>query len=179
MYREFSAALLTGLFVAGSAFCSAASDLHDRELSSVEREVVSLADAMPAEKYDFAPSSGSFNGVRPFRLQMTHLATVIYEVSAGILGEKMPVDAGKNENGSEALKTKDDVVQYLKAAFTYGHKAMHSLTDENVMGMVDSPFGKKASRAYLADITIWHSYDHYGQSVVYARMSGIVPPASR
>ena len=147
--------------------------------SSVEKEVVSLAEAMPADKYDFAPTGGSFSSVRTFRLQMTHLATVIYEVSAGILGEKMPVDAGKNENGADALKTKDDVVQYLKAAFTYGHKAMHAINDQNVMGLVDSPFGKKASRASLADITVWHSYDHYGQSVVYARMSGIVPPASR
>ena len=26
---------------------------------------------------------------------------------------------------------------------------------------------------------VWHSFDHYGQMVVYARMNGIVPPASR
>jgi hypothetical protein len=25
----------------------------------------------------------------------------------------------------------------------------------------------------------FHSYDHYGQLVVYARMNGVTPPASR
>jgi len=26
---------------------------------------------------------------------------------------------------------------------------------------------------------VWHSFDHYGQMAVYARMNGVVPPASR
>jgi hypothetical protein len=31
----------------------------------------------------------------------------------------------------------------------------------------------------MATVTVWHSFDHYGQMVVYARMNGIIPPASR
>ena len=179
MGNKWSIAFLSGLLTVGSAFGGSMSQLHDKELSNLEKEVVPLAEAMPADKYDFAPANGTFSGVRTFRLQITHLATVIYEMSSAILEEKMQVDVGKSENGPDALKTKEDAVKYLKDAFTYAHKAMNSITDENVTASVASPFGGKATRASLADIAIWHSYDHYGQSVVYARMNGIVPPASR
>jgi len=153
--------------------------MYDRQLSMVEREVVSLAEAMPSDKYEFAPSAGDFKGVRTFGQQMSHIATVIYEVSAGVLGEKSPVDSGKSENGPETLKTKEAIVKYLKEAFAYGHKAMSSLTDQNFTELVASPFGDKSPRGSLANITLWHTFDHYGQAVVYARMNRIVPPASR
>jgi uncharacterized damage-inducible protein DinB len=167
-----------GVFAAETGHASMA-QMYDRELSMVEREVVSLAEAMPADKYEFAPSNGDFKGVRTFGQQMSHIATVIYEVSAGVLGEKSPVDAGKSENGPASLKTKDAIVKYLKDAFSYAHKAMNSLTDKNFTELVASPFGDKSPRGSLANGNVWHTFDHYGQAVVYARMNGIVPPASR
>ena len=174
------------LVTACSAFTLMAADtgngtmaqIHDKVLSDIEGEVVPLAEAMPAEKYDFAPTTGQFSGVRTFRLQMTHIATVIYEVASGVLGEKCPVDQGKNENGAESLNSKDAVVKYLKDAFAYAHRAMNSLTDRNFTENVDKPFGKMP-RGAVAEIAVWHTYDHYGQAVVYLRMNGIVPPASR
>ncbi len=87
---------------------------------------------------------------------------------------------GKNENGAESLKSKEEIVKYLKDSFTYAHKAMASLTNENYTAQVKSPFGEgQSTRAELAPIPVWHSFDHYGQAVVYARLNGIVPPASR
>ena len=85
-----------GVFAADTEHASMG-PMYDRELSMVEREVVSLAEAMPSDKYGFAPTHGDFKGVRTFGQQMSHIATVIYEVSAGVLGEKSPVDAGKSE----------------------------------------------------------------------------------
>jgi len=167
-----------GVFAADTGRASMA-HMYDRQLSMVEREVVSLAEAMPSDKYEFAPTAGDFKDVRTFAQQMSHLATVIYEVSAGVLGEKSPIDGGKSENGPASLKTKDATVKYLKDAFGYGHKAMNSLTDQNFTELVASPFGDKSPRGSLANVTLWHTFDHYGQAVVYARMNGIVPPASR
>ncbi|MGI9072783.1 MAG: DinB family protein [Bryobacteraceae bacterium] len=167
-----------GVFAADTGRASMA-QMYDRELSMVEREVVSLAEAMPSDKYGFTPTNGDFKGVRTFGQQFSHIATVIYEVSAGVLGEKSPVDAGKSENGPESLKTKDAIVKYLKDAFAYGHKAMNSLTDQNFRELVASPFGDKSPRGSLANVNLWHTFDHYGQAVVYARMNRIVPPASR
>ena len=155
------------------------SQMYAKQLSQVEREVVSLAEAMPADKYDFAPTAGEFKGVRTFGQQLSHIATVNYEVGAGMLGEKNPVETGKHENGSDSLKTKESIVKYLKDSFAYAHKAVDTLTAQNVTEIVPTPFGDKEPRGELADITLWHTFDHYGQAVVYARMNGIIPPASR
>lgn len=170
------------LGVAGAAERGAppVSKIFDQQLTSLEHEIVPLAEAMPADKYDFAPTHGEFHGVRTFGQQASHVAAVIYMVSAAALEQPNPSETGKGENGPESLQTKDDIVKYLKDAFAYGHKAMGTLTEQNLTQMVKSAFGEsKAPRVAMAEIAVWHSFDHYGQMVVYARMNGIVPPASR
>lgn len=168
-----------GLYAADSGKVSI-SKMEDRSLSGMEREWVSLAEAMPADKYSFAPTNGTFNGVRTFEQQVGHVGAVLYIVSSGVLGQKPPAEAGGGENGPASLKAKDDYVKYLKGAFAYAHKAMDSLTDSNFTDLVPSPFGEGTMpRGMLAQMTVSHSMDHYGQSVVYARMNNVVPPASR
>ena len=135
---------------------------------------------MPADKYGFAPKEGAFEGARTFQQQMSHIATVLYMVGASMQGEKMPVAAGTNENGDAAvLASKDATVKYLKDSFAYCHKALQKFTSADQSG--PSPFGGKTPMPYagMASIMLWHSFDHYGQSVVYLRMNGIIPPASR
>lgn len=156
------------------------SKIFDGQLSRVERDVVPLAEAMPADKYSFAPTHGEFKGVRTFGQQVGHIAAVMYAVSSAALGEKNPSEPGEGENGPASLKTKDDYVKYLKAAIAYSHKAMQSLTSQNLTGLVKSAFGnEQVPRLSMATVSVWHTFDHYGQMVVYARMNGIIPPASR
>jgi len=177
--------VVAGLAVSASLFAADSSapglaKIFNGQLRMIEAEVVPLAEAMPADKYDFAPTSGEFKGVRTFSLQMTHIATVIYEVSAASLGEKSPVARGKDDNGAASIHGKDAVVKYLKDSLAYAHKAVAALTDANVMEPMQSPFGKeKVSRAELLWEIGWHTFDHYGQSVEYARMNSVIPPASR
>ena len=154
--------------------------VFDAQLSSVEGEVVSLAEAMPAEKYNFAPKEGEFKGVRTFAHQVTHIAAVNFMVAAALLGEPNPVDTGTDENGPANLKSKAEIVDFLKRSYAYTHKALKITTAENLMSPVQSAFGKnQVPRLTMATVPQWHSFDHYGQMVVYARMCGIVPPASR
>ena len=155
------------------------STLFDKQLSSVEREVVSLAEAMPADKYAFAPTQGEFKGVRTFAQQAKHIAATNYEMASTVLAEKPPVDLGKGENGPDSIQSKDEIVKFLKDSFIYCHKAEATLTKDNLTEMIDIGEGHKTARGYYANIPIWHSFDHYGQMVEYARMNGIVPPASR
>jgi len=172
-------AAFTTLFAADAPL-SGIAKVYDGEVRQVESEIGSLAEAMPAELYNFAPTQGEFKGVRTFSQQMSHIATVIYEVSAAALGEKCPVEAGQNENGAASIQGKAAVVKYLKDSFAYAHKAAGSLTAANMMDMMQSPFGsQKTPRISLISTIGWHSFDHYGQAVEYARMNKIVPPASR
>lgn len=156
------------------------SQIVNGQIRSIEGEAVSLAEAMPADKYSFAPTGGEFKNVRTFSQQMTHIAAVVYLVSSAALGEKNPSEAGDGENGPANIKGKEAVVKYLKDAFAYAHKAANALTAANMLDQMPSPFGQgKMPRISCLEVVSWHSFDHYGQAVVYARMNSIVPPASR
>ena len=65
----------------------------DQQLKMIEGELVSLAEAMPAEKYGFAPAHGEFAGVRTFGQQVSHVGAVIYLCAASVLGEAVPAEA--------------------------------------------------------------------------------------
>jgi hypothetical protein len=151
----------------------------DRSLSNVEHEVVPAAEAMPEDKFNFAPTQGEFKTVRTFAQQVKHIAAANYLLGSGILAEKPPLDL-EGENGPAKITSKAEVVQFLKDSFTYLHKAMNSIDENNVLGQVQSPFGpNKVSRLGLAVGAISHPFDHYGQMVEYLRMNNIIPPASR
>ena len=151
----------------------------ERNLTNTEKEVVSAAEAMPDDKFNFAPTQGEFKGVRTFAQQVKHIAAVNYMLAAAILGEKPPVEM-KSENGPDNITSKADIVKFLKDSFAYAHKAANSMTEANVLEQIQSPFGpNKTTRLSLTLIMVSHPFDHYGQMVEYLRMNGIVPPASR
>jgi hypothetical protein len=140
-------------------------------------EFTAAADAMPEDKYSFAPTTGEFKGVRTFAQQVKHVAAVNYLFGAAILNEKPPVDVG-GESGPDSVKTKAQIMQFLKDSFAYLHKAVASINDKNGLDQVDL-FGMKFTRLGVGAFSTAHPFDHYGQMVEYLRMNGIIPPASR
>jgi hypothetical protein len=152
----------------------------DREVSAIEKLVVDAAEAMPDDKFNFSPESsnipgGEYKGVRTFAVQVKHVAASNYFIWSPVTGDKLP-EGLKDGNGPEHLKTKADIIKFLKDSFTLGHRAAAALTAEN---MLQAPEHSKSPRLYLATFGVAHAYDHYGQMVEYLRMNGIVPPASR
>ncbi|SRR5581483_5623453 len=155
------------------------SQVLNAETSRLEGEVVSAAEAMPEDKYSFAPTNGEFKGVRTFGQQVKHVAAVNYIVGGAMLGEKPPADTG-GENGPDSIKTKADIIKYLKDSYAYAHKAIDSVNEQNLTSSIKGPFGEgTTTRLAMATLFSWHPMDHYGQMVVYLRMNGIIPPASR
>jgi len=146
-----------------------------------EKEIVSAADAMPADKYGFAPTDGEFKGVRTFGQMVKHLSATNYILAAAALGEEPPADAG-DEMGPEAVRTKDEILNYLKGSFAYLKKAVDAIGQRNV-AVKASPISPlkstEATRLTLVVESLAHAFDHYGQMVEYLRMNGVVPPASR
>src|SRR5690242_2009792 len=157
----------------------------DGQFRNAEREIVGLVEAMPADKINFAPSSAEvkgsdFKGVRTFAQQAKHLATYVYMESSAILGEKAPVDIGKDDSGPDSVTTKSQIIDYMKGAFAFGHKALQSINEKNEMELVPATGpGRKMPRIAAATFMMYHNFDHYGQMVVYLRMNGLVPPASQ
>ncbi|MGB6476071.1 MAG: DinB family protein [Candidatus Sulfotelmatobacter sp.] len=148
-------------------------------VGNLEHDLVPAAEAMPEDKFGFAPSTGEFKGVRTFGEQIKHISAVNYELGAAILSEKPPVDIG-DESGPASVTSKADILKYLTDSFVYVHKAINTINEKNLTGTVKSPFGEyKVTRLSLATTVAWHGFDHYGQMVEYLRMNGIVPPGSR
>src|ERR1041385_6279917 len=144
----------------------------DRSVSGIEGERVPAVDAMPEDKFSFAPTAGEFKGARDFATQAKHIAHVNYLVAAGLIGEKPPVDIGE-DNGPASMKSKAEIVKFLKDSFAYSHKAMATFTKKNVAAAMDNPFGEgKTMRLAMAVEIVGHSFDHYGQIVEYLRMNG-------
>jgi hypothetical protein len=155
------------------------SQVLDRAIKIVEKEFVPTADAMPEDKFSFAPTNGEFKGVRTFGEQIKHVAAANYEFGAAILGERPPVDIG-DEVGPAAVKSKAEIMKFLNDSFAYLHKAMATIDEKNVVEPLKSPFGEgTVTRLGMATLTVGHCGDHYGQMVEYLRMNGIIPPASR
>jgi uncharacterized damage-inducible protein DinB len=145
--------------------------VYGKLLSNLESEFVSAAEAMPEDKYNFAPpvSAGEFKGVRSFGEQVKHVA----QANAYFFHDptKPLVD---NRAEYDKLKTKAEIVKALKDSFAQAHAYVDSITPEN--DFVNTSMGTRAGQAAFG---MAHLMDHYGQMVVYLRMNGIVPPASR
>jgi hypothetical protein len=152
----------------------------DREISGIEKQIVDAAEAMPEDKFNFSPESlnipgSEYKGARPFAVQVKHVAASNYFLWSSVTGDKIPENF-KGGNGPEDLKTKAEIIKFLKDSFAMGHKAAATLTAQNMLEPVP---GGKSLRLYFATFAVAHAYDHYGQMVEYLRMNGIVPPASR
>lgn len=154
--------------------------LVDREVSSVEKQVIDAAEAMPEDKFNFTPESlkipgDDYKGVRSFAVQVKHIAASNWFLWSPLTGDKLP-EGLKDGNGPENLKTKAEIIKFLKDSFALGHKAAATLTSEN---MLQPAAPGKSARLHLAEFGVAHAFNHYGQMVEYLRMNGIVPPASR
>ena len=143
----------------------------------IEKQFVSLADAMPADKFDFKPTTGAFADVRTFGEQVKHVACTNFAFFNEI--EKKEPPAGCGTGGPSPAKTKEEIMAYLRESFTYAGRVMQTLTPENALEPAGGPYGGKSTRLGLTTLAVWHASDHYGQLVVYLRLNGIVPPASR
>jgi len=152
----------------------------DQEISTIEKQVVEAAEAMPEDKFNFTPEGlqlpgSDYKGVRTFALQVRHVAASNYILWSALTGDKFPQDY-LGGNGPEALKKKAEIIAFLKDSFAQGHKAAATLTVEN---MLQIPEHRTSSRLHLATFAVSHAFDHYGQMVEYLRMNGIIPPASQ
>ena len=154
----------------------------EAQLKLLESQFVPAAEAMPENKYSFAPQGGDFKEVRTFALEVRHVATVNMGIYSAILGQDPPagvIFVGVT-NGPESIQTKEQLLKYLQDSFALGHKAFATLTAQNaVIPLPKTPIPFIKTSLELATFSLVHASDHYGQMIEYLRMNGITPPASK
>ena len=157
-----------------------------RGLHYQEYEVRSAAEAMPEEKYGYRPAEGQFKNekpefgpaeVRTFAEQVKHVACSNFGFAAEFDGQKPPEACDKG--GPSPAKTKKELLTYLRDSFAAIRKSLGAIDSKNMFEPIEGPYAGPNTRLGLATVVIWHAADHYGQMLLYLRLNGIVPPASR
>jgi uncharacterized damage-inducible protein DinB len=157
-----------------------------RVINDEEYEVRSAAEAMPSEKWNYRPAQGLFKKekpefgpaeVRTFGEQVKHVACSNFAFAAELEGTKPPEACDKG--GPRPAKTPGELRTYLRDSFKALESAIGKMTVKNMYDPIEGPYAGPNTRLGLAMVCIWHAADHYGQMVLYLRLNGIVPPASR
>jgi uncharacterized damage-inducible protein DinB len=143
----------------------------------IERSFVPAAEAMPEEKWSFKPTEGAFDNARTFAEQVKHVACGNFAFFMEI--EKKTPPAACDKGGPDPARTKAEIMKYLRDSFKYAGEVLAKMTSANALDPAGGPYGGQSTRLGLTTLAVWHASDHYGQIVMYLRMSGIVPPASR
>lgn len=146
-------------------------------LKYTEDEFYAVADAMPEAKYGYIPTAGNFDGVRSFAEQVKHVACSNYAFFNEIEGKTPPAHCEKG--GIAPATTKAELLKYLKDSFDYGNKVLQTLNPKNALDRAEGPYAGPNTKLGLAVAAVWHIADHYGQTVEYLRMNGIVPPTTQ
>lgn len=150
-------------------------EVFDRSVDGPERAALALAEKMPESGYSFVPNHGEYKGVRTFAELARHIAVANYQMGAALLREKVPIDSGAHDNGPESLRSKAEVVKFLRESFVYLHKGIATVNEHNLMEVVELPEGGRAPRLSVVTAAIAHPWDIYGQMIEYLRLNGIDP----
>lgn len=137
------------------------------DLDTLEKKLVSLAEAMPEEKYTWRPAEG----VRSVSEVYMHIAGANFFFPR-LVGVEPPAGATR---GLEKITEKTKVVETLKRSLHHVRQAIVNTPDADL----DKPvkmFGRDTTVRAVLIALITHMHEHLGQSIAYARMNGVVPP---
>lgn len=138
------------------------------------KQLIDMAADFPENKLDYKATQAQ----RTFAEQLLHAAGANYIFIDAALGTKPPKDV-ENPSRNE-YKTRAQVVEYIKKSYADGAAAIRRLGDKGLLEETKQPFGSgMTTRAALFTDAMEHANNHYGQCVVYYRLNGLVPPASR
>ena len=141
------------------------------QMHFIEGRLVSLAEAVPEDKYSWRPGEG----VRSVGEVYLHAGGANYFLIS-FLGGKMP--EGMSQDYEKSVTKKSDIIKMLKDSFEFARNFISNMKEEDLDKEVELPFGKFTQRGVLF-IVLTHGHEHLGQSIAYARTNGIVPPWSQ
>jgi len=140
--------------------------------NDIGRKLTAMAEDFPEDKYDFKPNPAQ----RSFAEQLLHAAGANYFFINPVNGTPPPQGDPKRSD----FKSKAEIAAYVRKSFAEGAELIRSKGDSGINDLFVDPFANQQTR--FSDGAwgfIEHSGEHYGQLVVYYRVSGLVPPESR
>ena len=139
------------------------------DLDGMHKQFVSLAGAIPQEKYNYRPAEG----VRSIAEVFLHVSAANYNIPNAI---GAPLPAGFDPKTFEKSTTdKAQIIEWLNKSFDSAHAAIANLTNADFAKPLPK-FGPDANYGDDIYLLVTHAHEHLGQSIAYARVNGIVPP---
>lgn len=140
------------------------------QIDAAAEKLISLAEAMPQEKYTWRPGEG----VRSVSEVYTHIVSGVYFILK-YTGIDPPADL--NRESLKDMTDKEKVIAALKQSMEFARQGVRKVSVADLEKKTNF-FGESVSyRWLLLQMTI-HMHEHLGQSIAYARMNGVIPPWS-
>ena len=174
--------LLTSLLLFLVITCPVISSAQDFKLNDVKNQMIkdwtrakaftlAYLDAMPEDKYNFKP----VDSVQNFAQQMIHLAVVDIFLVSMASDREPPIIKWADFGNTPSSQTKDSVLYYVTASYDYCISAITSLNPK-LWGEKKELSGIQKTRYELLENAFEHQSHHRGQTTIYLRVQGIIPP---
>jgi uncharacterized damage-inducible protein DinB len=157
---------------AGPAASTAAGFLADyqAEVDAVGKKLVDLAQAEPADKYNWRPSPG----VRSIGEVYMHVVGGNSTIPSFLGAKRMD---GITRDSEKQVTDKAKIVELLQS-IANAKAAGQTVTDADLDKKVKTFGGREMTQRQVLLLIVTHMHEHLGQSIAYARMNGITPPWS-
>ena len=164
LFRVVCMLIAFAIVAAADAVSLDAAGEYSKHFEALSKLSIQVAQAMPADQYEFRPHPASMN----FGELMSHIATTNYQFCAGLKDADPPALPSPTD--------KDGIVKLLSDSFAYCSSVIPNLTEEQLKSAHNSPDGMLPGREVLLALYI-HVAHHRGQAEIYLRDKGIKPPA--
>ena len=174
---------ITGVFLA-AAMCALLSTRASAQPASIQMNLLAdwtsqkdtlmkIAAAMPEDRFAYKPTPPQRN----YGEQILHIAEAnVNQMKRLAPKETAPVIDMKATSRAVILKALED-------SFDYGTAVIKEQTDQTMLQAAAEtrfdPFRGQSTRARVVSFVMGHTWDIYGQMVVYLRLNGVTPPASQ
>lgn len=148
-------------------------DEFERHFEGSALKFVALAEAMPAELYDWSPGEGVMNVARVY----AHVARYNYMYLHQNMDRDSPVPMAEYSRWEQDVTEKDELVRILRESMDYVRAQIRETSPAQV-GDGTRLYGRDVEEGAVLFQLIAHMNEHLGQSIAYARMNGVVPPWS-
>lgn len=139
------------------------------DLQGLQKKFVSLANAIPADKFTWRPSEDS----RSFAEVFLHVSGERYQILA--LGGATPPADFNGKTFEKSTTDKARIVEELNKSWDFAQNTINGMTNADFAKLLPK-LGPQANAGDVVYILVADAHEHLGQLVAYARVNGIVPP---
>jgi len=142
---------------------------HFRTINGITMRAIA---AIPKDKIDSRPCKD----MRTPKELISHMYNSMRAIADGAVKGEIELTEELDAKAAAALKTHDDLARFASDSWKASDKAIQSLSDAQISGIVKTPWGVSFPGFVCANIIYDEHLHHRGQLYAYLRQMGVAPP---